>query len=156
MKAVRIEFFQFEQDFRDDDLRCIPMIVRFKLDACGIKLSLKEWNKMSVEDREELALLPINTEEEKAHYSKYLTHLIREYTGEGPTFLSPEKVLSAWFKPDVLPNEVQLKLAEQGMTVTLSQWKELSVLQRYVLIKLSQPGHENRNFPKAMREYGLA
>lgn len=37
-------FFQFESDFVAT-LRCIPMIVRFKLDLCGVKLSLKAWSR---------------------------------------------------------------------------------------------------------------
>jgi hypothetical protein len=28
-------------------------------------------------------------------------------------------------------------------------------LQRFVLIKLCRPGHENENFPKAVKEFGL-
>jgi len=40
-------YFQFEKDFVEDGIRCIPMMVRFKLDACGIKLRLKEWSKFS-------------------------------------------------------------------------------------------------------------
>lgn len=46
MKPVAIApvFFAFESDFVDS-LRCIPMVVRYKLDTCGIKLKLPEWVK---------------------------------------------------------------------------------------------------------------
>jgi len=33
-----IEYFKFEEDFIEEDVRCIPMIVRFKMDLAGIKL----------------------------------------------------------------------------------------------------------------------
>ncbi|WP_353849846.1 nitrate reductase associated protein, partial [Hydrotalea sp.] len=32
----KIEYFQFEEDFVEENVRCIPMIVRFKMDAVGI------------------------------------------------------------------------------------------------------------------------
>lgn len=42
--------FAFELDF-GGTLRCIPMSVRLKLDQAGIKLSLKQWNKLPPEER---------------------------------------------------------------------------------------------------------
>ena len=46
-----LAYFQFEKDFMEDGIRCIPMMVRFKLDACGIKLKLKEWSKFSPDEK---------------------------------------------------------------------------------------------------------
>ena len=43
-------FFEFEADFVDS-WRCIPMQVRYKLDTCGIKLKLAEWNQMNQTNR---------------------------------------------------------------------------------------------------------
>jgi len=34
-------------------------------------------------------------------------------------------------------------------------WSELNALQRFTLFKLTRPGHRNRNFPLALREFGL-
>ena len=39
-----IEYFNFEEDFVEKNIRCIPMIVRFKMDKAGIKLKLAEWS----------------------------------------------------------------------------------------------------------------
>ena len=36
------EGFVFEEDFVEENVRCIPMTVRFKMDAAGIKLKLAE------------------------------------------------------------------------------------------------------------------
>jgi len=60
--------FLFETDFMEENIRCIPMIVRFKLDTCGIKLKLKEWSKMTVEERENLVTLPCRTPEQTDMY----------------------------------------------------------------------------------------
>jgi hypothetical protein len=46
-------------------------------------------------------------------------------------------------------------LKESQMSISLAQWKDLNVLQRFALLKLTRPGHENKNFPKAMKEFGL-
>src|SRR5689334_9177343 len=93
---VRVEYFQFEEDFMEDNIRCIPMIVRFKLDACGIKLKLKEWSKMSVAERAKLASLVIDSENELRAYRKYLEELISYHTGQRPTHLSPDQQNSDW------------------------------------------------------------
>jgi hypothetical protein len=42
------------------------------------------------------------------------------------------------------------------MNISLTQWRGLTVLQRFALLKLTRPGHENKNFSKAMKEFGLA
>jgi hypothetical protein len=34
-------------------------------------------------------------------------------------------------------------------------WQHLNELQRFALVKLSHPGHEHRNLPAALREFGL-
>jgi hypothetical protein len=34
-------------------------------------------------------------------------------------------------------------------------WQQLNELQRFALVKLSHPGHEHRNLPAALREFGL-
>lgn len=140
----------------EDNIRCIPMVVRFKLDACGIKLKLKEWNKLSVEEREQLATLPTTTQDETNFYSMYLEGLVQKHTGEKAAYLPPEKLNSSWSFTDRLPMELQLKLSEVKMKLTVDQWRNLSTLKRFALIKLTRPGHENRNFPIAMREFGLA
>jgi hypothetical protein len=151
---LTIEYFDFEQDFMDDNIRCIPMIVRFKLDSCGIKLKLKEWNKMTVVERESMATLPINSSDDLNTYRKYVEELIQKHTGENPTILEVQDLSS--LSTHQLPQRLQDKLAEQKMNITINQWKNLRTLQRYALLKLTRPGHENKNFPKAMKEFGLA
>ena len=59
-----IEYFDFEEDFVEKNMRCIPMTVRFKMDATGIKLKLAEWSKFSSAERIALALKPAETNEE--------------------------------------------------------------------------------------------
>jgi hypothetical protein len=151
--SPQVEYFDFEKDFMEDNIRCIPMIVRFKLDACGIKLKLKEWSKMDQEERENLALLPIDEGSQLKAYLEYLEKTVIYHTGEKPTSLEQQNLL--WTETDQLPLPILNKLKELNQEITLAQWKSLSVLKRYALLKLSRPGHENRNFPKALKEFGL-
>lgn len=156
MQQLTVEYFHFEQDFMEDNIRCIPMIVRFKLDACGIKLKLKEWSKMTVEEREQLALLPIESYTELDVYKTYVQELIYDHTGDNATLLPSNSTHNYWLSVDTLPDVLKEKLEESKMDISIAQWENLSVLQRFALLKLTRPGHENKNFPKAMKEFGLA
>ena len=63
-EIVGIEYFNFEEDFVEKNIRCIPMIVRFKMDKAGIKLKLAEWSKFNAGERIELAVKPCRHENE--------------------------------------------------------------------------------------------
>ena len=155
MQQLTVEYFHFEQDFMEDNIRCIPMIVRLKLDTCGVKLKLKEWSKMSVEEREQLALLPIDSALDLDFYRAYLQRIVHNYTGESVTLLPTNIDYHYWSSVDALPSVLEEKLEDSKMSISIAQWKKLRVLQRFALLKLTRPGHENKNFPKAMKEFGL-
>ncbi|MBP5971339.1 nitrate reductase associated protein [Brasilonema sp. CT11] len=147
------EFFEFEADFVDS-LRCIPMQVRQKLDISGIKLKLSDWSHLTKADREALVELPCSTESEIQTYKEYLQNLILQRTGT----LAAELLIElhpAWLDVKSVPTNLQEKAREFGVTLSPQQWAELTSLQRFALIKLSRPGHENQNFPKALKEFHL-
>lgn len=149
-----IEYFDFEEDFVEENVRCIPMIVRFKMDAAGIKLKLAEWSKFKKEDRIHLAVMPAATEEEAKLYNEYLAALIEKYTSDKATALAvnpnPE-----WANLQSIPEMLSEKAKEFNLVITLEKWSHLTNLQRFALLKLCRPGHENKNFPKAIQEFGL-
>lgn len=147
------ELFAFEADFVDN-LRCIPMQVRYKLDTCGIKLRLSDWHQMNLSERANLVELPCSTATEIQSYQEYLQNLILELTGTPATKL-PVESLPPWMNTTTVPPSLEEKLQEIGVTITLQQWAMLTPLQRFVLIKLSRSGHENKNFPHAMAEFNL-
>jgi hypothetical protein len=147
-------YFDFEADFMEDNVRCIPMIVRFKLDAVGIKLKLAEWSRFSVEERAFLAMIPVDDAIETEAYHQVLSKLIWKHTGNSPTALAVDTA-PAWNKLDIIPEMLQAKAKELDHPINIAQWQDLSNLQRFALLKLCRPGHENRNFPKAMCEFGL-
>jgi hypothetical protein len=147
------DFFQFEQDFVDS-LRCIPMVVRFKLDTCGVKLKLHHWHQFSNGDRQRLVTLPCQAPGEIAAYRSQLQALVTALDGKpaGELAIDPHP---PWLEADTIPATVLEKAASLGATITQAQWQTLTSLQRFALIKLSRPSHENKNFQPALREFGL-
>lgn len=146
-------FFEFEQDFVGS-LRCIPMTVRHSLDTCGVKLKLEHWNQFTQAERQQLVDWPCATEEQANEYRQKLQALITAKTG------APAKTLDIpanppWQSQSKIPEQVQQKFQDQSVPLSLSQWTALSELQRFALIKLSRPSHENSNFLPAVKEFGL-
>ena len=153
-KLEGIEYFDFEEDFIEENVRCIPMIVRFKMDAAGIKLRLSEWSKFKKEERIELAIKPCQTLDEATLYNNYLTGLIKKRTNAEATVL-PINSEPAWANLEEIPALLLQKAKEFNWEITKQQWSGLTNLQRFALTKLYRPGHENKNFPKAMKEFGI-
>jgi hypothetical protein len=154
-KALKnIEYFDFEEDFIEEGLRCIPMVVRCKLDKAGIKLKIAEWVKFNTNEKIDLALMHCENEQEINRYHKYVSKLVQMYTGKEATLLSME-ISPAWANKESIPVEVIGKAGELKKEITLDQWQSLTGLQRFALLKLCKSGHENKNFPIALKEFNL-
>lgn len=152
--TIEEAYFQFEEDFMEDYIRCIPMIVRFKLDAAGIKLKLAEWCRFNVEERERLTIQNCNNDDEVAAYRNYLLQLVLRRSGNMATNLTVDSY-PAWANLDEVHPSLQEKAKEHNWHISIDQWQSLTNLQRFALLKLYRPGHENKNFPKAMMEFHL-
>jgi hypothetical protein len=152
---MSLRYFKFEEDFIEDGMRCIPMIVRFKLDACGIKLKLSEWSKFSIKERELLSEIKCEQKLELEFCRNYLQQLVYNYTGKKVVELTIDED-PAWSHAHEIPFLLKQELAKYHWSISLLQWKSLTNLKRFALMKLCKPGHENKNFPKAIKEFGLA
>ena len=69
------QLFAFEDDFVAT-LRCVPMAVRFKLDACGVKLSLRQWSRFTPGERHQLLMAPCGSPAQEDAYRAVLHDLI--------------------------------------------------------------------------------
>ena len=123
------------------------MIVRYKLDACGIKLKLSEWSRMTPQEREHFAVAECTTPQQVAQYYKSLRKLIEDRTGNSPSEIAVEEN-PAWSRTDQIPPSVLQKLAEGHGSISVQQWRELTDLQRFVLVKLSYPAMRTRIFQR--------
>ena len=148
------EFFQFEADFVES-LRCVPMQVRLKLDTCGVKLKLPQWNKFNSDDRQRLVDTPCAMEPEIAAYRELLHQMILQRTGDTATDLAIDPHPD-WENITIIPKSVQEKAQDVGVTLIPAEWALLTPLRRFALIKLSLSGHENHNFLPALKEFRLA
>jgi len=146
---MEVQFFDFEAAFVKS-LRCVPMIVRYKLDACGIKLSLRAWKQFSLSTRARLVTMKVASLDEVQAYRLFLSQAIRD-VGE---FVIPMEgeVPPAWADPACIPDAVARKAKEHDVKI---DWAMLQPLQRFALVKLTRSGHENENFVPALREFGL-
>ncbi len=147
--------FRFEEVFMKDDIRCIPMVVRFKLDKCGIKLELSQWNSLTIAEQNRLAKYEATSQAQLLSYKKLVELMVLDRAGETATEM-PIEPNPAWAQLSEIHESLLNKLNEFGWTISIDQWKSLSDLQRFALTKLSRPNHENKNFASAMKEFGLA
>jgi hypothetical protein len=146
--------FQFEQD-KYYALRRVPMVMRIKLDLCGVKLSIRDWSKFSREDRESLAAMPYESEMQLAAFRMRVQELIVTINGDS-TEADPCFRPAPWEIQDEMPAQIGCQMRALGMPVlTLAQWAALSVLQRYALTKLTREGAKNEKLPAALKEFGL-
>lgn len=146
-------FFQFEADFVES-LRCIPMQVRMKLDTCGVKLKLVHWHQFTQAERQTLVDLACDAPLDVERYRTQLQQLVTHYTGQ-PAGELPIDPHPPWHNGDQIPASVQSQVAKVKARLTTDQWRSLTSPQRFALIKLSRPSHENNNFEPALREFGL-
>lgn len=149
-----IEYFNFEEDFMEDGMRCIPMVVRYKLDKAGIKLKLSEWAKFTSNEKLQMALLACTDAIEIRTYHGFVAGLIERHTNQRPTILAVEQN-PAWGNRYNVPEMVSAKAMGIHKTISNTQWGSLSTLQRFALVKLCRSSHENRNFPIALKEFGV-
>lgn len=144
--------FQFEQEFIDS-LRCIPMLVRLNLDTCGVKLKLNHWHQFSQDERRTLVTMACDTPDAISAYQAYIQSLVTRYTGQPAKEIDVPNPLP-WLELTI-PGQVQQQAADHGLVIDGEAWQGLTPPQRFALIKLSRPSHENRNFVPAMEEFGL-
>jgi hypothetical protein len=131
------------------------MSVRMKLDQTGIKLSLKQWNRIPPDSRRQLTERPCNDPVETAAYRQYLVSLIEAHTRTEVEYV-PINASSAWADAAIVPPRIRDWAKGLGVAPPSGeQWAALMPLQRFALFKLTRPGHSNENFLPAMREFGL-
>jgi hypothetical protein len=145
--------FGFESEL-EANLTYIPMAVRFKLDKCGVKLSLAEWQQLPEHRRRELLRARCDNATSAANYRRILCSFVKEFSGtEPPTIGAADHPL--WMGNDT-PEQVTRAAAAMGLaSPSPARWRSLTALERFALVKLSREGRDHRNLEPALREFGL-
>jgi hypothetical protein len=143
--------FEFERDLLPD-LKRIPMVVRYKLDLVGLKVSLTAWNRLSLGVRKQLITeWPVRTHAERAALKEWLinwlrttsTRPLREFVLQDPP----------WEDRHHLPEAIAAAAAACTPPLTLAEWSDLELLQRFALVKLARSPHERSRVPRALAEF---
>ncbi|KAF0654825.1 hypothetical protein L107_02122 [Cyanobium sp. Copco_Reservoir_LC18] len=144
--------FGFEADFVGD-LRCIPMAVRRKLDLVGVKLKLVHWSDLDEGERQRLLAWP-DDPAALADLDRWLERRTAAMDAGVAGRLEPARG-APWQQGNEPPEVLLASCRQLGLTLPRHAWGELDELQRFALVKLSHPGHEHRNLPRALAEFGL-
>jgi hypothetical protein len=67
----------------------------------------------------------------------------------------PRPAEETWQQATLLPEVLAASCAQLGLELRSGGWGELTELQRFALVKLSHPGQEHRNLPRALAEFML-
>ena len=146
--------FNFEADYAKT-LCCMPMIVRYKLDECRIKLSLQDWQRLDQATRKRLITEDVDPLGGKRRYRRLLVQAI-VHQAKARLVRMPESQEEVEWNRLRLPDRVRQNALDKALRLDGPRaWSELNALQRFTLFKLTRPGHRNRNFPLALREFGL-
>jgi hypothetical protein len=144
--------FAFETDLYES-LRCIPMAVRYKLDRVGIKVSLRAWNQLPVEQRRELFhAWPAETEVERRALRGTLRRWLEAVSDEPlrrVTLAEPPP----WEETARLNPAVAEQAARCRPPLTVEEWAALERLERFALVKLAAAKHERGRFRLALAEF---
>lgn len=143
--------FGFEHEIYPS-LSQIPLHLRMKLDLTGVKLTLNVWLALTLEEREVLCHLPVDTEEERRAFTSYIDFLCFRHIGERVAS-TPRIADAPWEDLNCVPDSMRAKTQGAGETVTLEEWTQWNRYQRYALFKLSISKNEPNQFYEALREF---
>ncbi|WP_175939430.1 nitrate reductase associated protein [Caballeronia sp. BCC1704] len=149
--------FGFEVE-SSDNLRFIPLSVRFNLDRFGMRITLDQWQMLPYDDRVLLARFPVEDEIElEKNFDLALEEMLKTHANAAPEKIERDAD-PVWAHADAVPEAVIRQSSLAGLSVpSLSRWAALDRFQRYALAKLSRNTDKlNHDFLPAMREFGLA
>jgi hypothetical protein len=149
--------FEFEVE-SSENLRFIPLAVRFNLDRFGLRITLDQWQMLPHDDRVLLARFPVEADSEiEPNFDRAIDEMLRTHASAEPEKFTPDGD-PVWAHADAVPETVIRQSSLAGVSApSLSHWGALDPFQRYALAKLARrTGELNHDFLPAMREFGLA
>jgi len=141
--------YQYEAAYYSD-LSRLPLDFRRKLDICGIKLSLKDWQTFSLEERVILCHLPCETGEEIEALTRYIDFLSQRYCGRRVERIAPLNLM-LWHVVAV-PKAVVERSAALGPVVTIDEWRRWPSHHRYALYKTAASENQPEAFAQVLKQ----
>ncbi len=152
--AARLFGFEVESS---DNLRFIPLAVRFNMDRFGKRISLEQWQMLPYDDRVLLARFPLDDEAGlEKNFDLALDEMLKTQANAEPERVERDAD-PVWRNADAVPETVIRQSSLCGVSApSLSKWAKLDRFQRYALAKLSRNTDKiNHDFLPAMREFDL-
>jgi len=143
--------FGFERELYST-LSCLPLAVRYKLDSIGIKITIKQWLALDMDDRRAICEKPAGNDEERRLMTDYVCRLIAQRSGEKPSFLSIEQQATA-LQTRHMPAAIAEQAGSLGYELDANRWKMLDEDQRYALLKFAGDDRRRVKFAAALEEF---
>ncbi len=143
--------FGFERELYAT-MSCLPLAAKYRLDVIGIKISIKQWHALTMEERRAICEMPADNEDERRVMSEFVCRLIAQRCGEHPSFLSNEQRATA-LQTAYLPRAVEQQAGSLGYELDAERWKMLDGDQRYALLKFAGDDRRRTKFAAALREF---
>jgi hypothetical protein len=129
------------------------MVVRFKLDLSGVKLSRRQWTGIGPDNRDRLMRAPCGGPADAAAYRDLVVGLVETLADESVHFLEIDPQPD-WSVQDRVPEPVTRNAVARGLQPPdLASWSRFSPLQRYALSKLARPDSASAKFEPALLEF---
>jgi hypothetical protein len=141
--------YQYEAEFYPT-LSRLPLDVRRKLDLTGTKLSLKDWQDFSIEERTILCHLPVDTADEAQALSQFVDYLSRRHCGKATEKIAPLDPM-LW-QPSSVPQSVIERSTVLDQPVTLNEWRQWPSHDRYALYKTAVSQSQPEAFEQVLRQ----
>lgn len=128
---------------QDPEMNWITLAVRMKLDLAGLKLGLRDWQKLPIAQRRVLHDAPVESEQEIARFGRMLDNLLRQNgcAAAQPLPQSKRTDVERWNQAATVPREVTACADAAGVQL---DWMTLGRFTRYVLWTLAKKGSIER------------
>jgi hypothetical protein len=152
--------FQFEIA-SSENLKFMPLCVRFNLDCAGLRVSLAEWQALSWQTRAALTAFPVESEADTPGGADFVQLLTQAMSNELGTVPADDPAAAAQVV-QVIPDSAHINANVERQCRLIgvpipdhAAWAALSDFQRYALAKLSRKEVANHDFLPALLEFGL-
>lgn len=128
----------------------LPLDLRRKLDLAGIKLSLKDWQAISHEERTVLCHLDGDYGEALEVFTGYLDFLSRRDLGKALEKIAPADARQ--WSDAAVPQAVAQRSAAAGASVSLTEWRGWPAHHRYALYKTAVSTSQPEAFDRVLAQ----
>ena len=146
-----IRRFKFEDEIHQN-LSCVPMHARRKLDRAGVKISLGQWQALGRGERLAICHLPAESEDECDALRMFIEEAVRN-RGAGEAKPLSDEARRAADPPPTPPSRLIDNARAEGVALNQVEWDRLDPDERYALLKLGGGAERSHNLGAALREF---